>query len=146
MILADFVPLRLQRHLRLSGDYDRSSVTLTADPAILRLILHTLIGNAHKYTPDLGEIIVDIQTSSSECIISIANNGASITPEEQKHIYKCGHRTAHGRSVDPSGTGMGLYLMKSLVESSGGRTWFASHEGEYTTFFVLYPITGMIMK
>ena len=116
--------------------------TLRADPSLLSLILHTLLENACKYAPSNGIITTHTEKTADTFTFSIKNHGISLTPEEQKQVYEKSHRSAHARSVDPEGTGLGLYLMKSVVENTGGQTWCTS-DGQDTIFSVSYPLTGM---
>lgn len=124
----------------------QSNLAMMADRHILRLIFHTILSNAIKYTPKNGTITIDIRKNEQEYIISVANNGESIAPDEQLRIYEQNSRTDHARALDPEGTGLGLYLMKSIVEETSGRTWFTSIPGEDTIFYVAYPLTGMHKK
>lgn len=135
----------LQQGQTLVRKYD-NTLHVPANRDVLRLIFHTILSNAIKYAPKNGHITIDITKDEQEYTISIANNGEAIPAEEQTRIFERNVRSDHARAIDPEGTGLGLYLMKSIVDETCGRTWFTSVPGGDTTFFVAYPVTGMCRK
>ena len=124
-----------------------------ADPKLLRMVVQNLMSNAVKYTSDNGTIVVTLRPAHAEEILkagirktsgdyflfSVADNGFGIPKEEQAHIFSKLFRADNVRELDVEGTGLGLYIVKEVVEKLGGRVWFESVEHKGTTFFVVMP-------
>ena len=109
----------------------RAKVIKTAN-----VIFQNLLSNAVKYTQENGKIEVKIEKSKEWVIISIKDNGCGIPEDAKKQIFTKLFRADNVRAKEPSGTGLGLYLVKKLVDKLGGKVWFESTEGVGTTFFV----------
>jgi signal transduction histidine kinase len=121
-------------------------VKALADPKILRIIFQNLLSNAVKYTPDGGRLTISIKKTEEKIKIEVANNGVVIPKEEQAKIFDKLFRASNAQEMDPDGNGLGLYLLKSIVETGGGKVWFESEAGRDTVFFVEFPMPGMKEK
>ena len=111
-----------------------------ADPARLAQILINLISNAYKYTPEGGRIRVRAWQEGGYVYCAVSDTGIGISPEDQARLF-----TKFFRSEDPavremSGTGLGLCIVKSLVELQGGEIEVESQLGKGTTFTFSIPI------
>lgn len=95
-------------------------------------ILANLVGNAIKFTPEGGSIFIEAQISGNEARISVRDTGQGISDEELPHIFD---RFWQGRRKNHAGIGLGLSIVKGLVEAHGGRLWVESKLGAGTTFF-----------
>lgn len=103
-----------------------SSVYLT-DPKLLHIVFQNLITNAVKYTPVGGKIEFTISFDRKRTIrIKVSDTGYGIPKNQQKKIFTKLFRADNARDKDASGTGLGLYIVKSIVENSGGKIWFES--------------------
>jgi two-component system NtrC family sensor kinase len=111
---------------------------LKANPLRLRQMLDNLIGNAIKYTPPGGEIRVSVRAEGGQIILQVADNGPGIPPADQPRIFDKFYR---GENVpdDVPGSGLGLSIVKSIVDSHQGRIWVESILGQGSTFFVVLP-------
>jgi signal transduction histidine kinase len=136
------------KNQRLILDVPENLPAVWADPARLAQIITNLLSNAHKYTPDAGEIVVrarryqspENEPSSLELIhISVKDSGIGIEEEDQKKIFQQYFRTDNAKEM-ASGTGLGLSITRSLVEMQGGRIWFESKPEVGTTFSFTVPI------
>jgi signal transduction histidine kinase len=129
------------RSQRLSLDVPEYLPPVYADPARLAQILINLLSNANKYTPKGGRIGVRAWLQEGQVHCAVSDTGVGISPEDQAQLF-----TKFFRSEDPAvremnGTGLGLCIVKSLVELQGGEIEFESRRGEGTTFLFTLPIS-----
>lgn len=101
-------------------------------------VLSNLIHNAVKYSPEGGQVTVRLWDETDEVRVSVTDEGVGMTPEQQERLFQ-----PFERVVDPNrkivGTGIGLHLVKQLVEAHGGRISVESEYGSGTTFTVSLP-------
>ena len=122
------------------------------------MVFLNLLSNAVKYTPDKGKVSIDIGmvetvddfggriTAEKNFAVSVSDTGYGITASQQDKIFSKLFRADNVREKDVEGTGLGLYIIKAIVDLSGGSIWFDSKENQGTTFYVTLPITGMKKK
>jgi len=105
-------------------------------------IINNLLSNASKYTPQDGEIEIKLSLADEPgyLLMSIADNGVGISPEDQPKLFTLFYRAGNVRKTRASGTGLGLYITRSLVELHGGRIWFESVPDQGSTFYVTFSI------
>lgn len=139
----------LKHRLELSLEVDPEISAVTADEKKLKQIVYNLLSNAVKFTPDGGKVRVRarmVPNPQSEAIggfieISVADTGIGIPPLEQEKIFEPFTQLDGGYSRKYDGTGLGLYLVKKLVELHGGRVWVKSEGlGKGSTFYFTLPL------
>ncbi len=127
---------RLNLNLNLPVDIP----PLHGNPIRLRQLLDNLLGNAIKYTPEGGNITVEMELQSDQIIVRVSDNGPGVPPADQPHIFEKFYR-ASNVPKGVGGSGLGLAIVKSIVDSHQGRIWVESLMGRGTTFTVVLPLT-----
>lgn len=120
--------------------------TLNADKKILEMIFQNLLSNAIKYTPEGGNIVMDIKKIDSSLLISVSDTGLGVPEAAKDRIFQKMYRADNARINDPDGTGLGLYIVKAVLDQTGGKIWFESNENKGSTFYVSIPLAGMKAK
>ena len=129
------------KHLKLDATVDPSvPKQLRIDKEALRNALFNLIDNAIKYT-DQGKVSIRLHVVDGSLIAEVSDTGAGMTQEDLRDLFKKFHRGDVGRSHAEDGTGLGLYVVRKLVEAAGGRI-SASSPGpdKGSTFTVMLPV------
>ncbi|HYB00801.1 MAG TPA: PAS domain S-box protein [Ktedonobacteraceae bacterium] len=132
-----------RQHL-LTLNTANSSLVMEIDRARIEQVITNLLSNAIKYSPQGGPIELSLheEVESHTAFLSIRDHGMGIPVEQQARIFGRFVRAENARTSEITGTGLGLYLSRELVERHGGRLWFESIEGEGSTFFMSLPLPG----
>ncbi len=117
-------------------------LTISADRLKLSQILGNLISNAAKYSPEGGEVSVEVESFEGEVLFKISDQGVGISAEERERLFKQFQRV--GDQHLTSGTGLGLWLTRVLIQAHGGKIWVQSAPGEGSVFFFTLPLTPNI--
>ncbi len=142
-VLADISAEVTLKKLTVHVDDQAQHHPFRGDPALLRIVLQNLVSNAVKYTPAGGLVSVSILFHDHTLILQVTDTGIGIPEAAKSRIYDKLFRADNARGVDPVGNGLGLYMVKSVVQSSGGEISFVSEEGKGTTFTISFPDSGM---
>ncbi|MCC6554289.1 MAG: PAS domain S-box protein [Polyangiaceae bacterium] len=122
--------------LDLRLDVARDVPEVWADRDRLLQVFENLIGNAIKFTGAGGVITVGAAPNNGDVMFWVADTGAGITPESLPHVFE---RFWQARKGERRGAGLGLPIVKGIVESHGGRIWVESTVGRGSTFFFTIP-------
>jgi PAS domain S-box-containing protein len=133
------------RKIRFSFSHEKDIPLMQADPKLLRMVMQNILSNAIKYSPEGGKIDFSLSLQSNKNILlKISDTGYGIPRNQQDKIFTKLFRADNVRDKDTDGTGLGLYIVKSIVENSGGKIWFKSAvggENQGSTFYVTLPLT-----
>jgi two-component system, OmpR family, phosphate regulon sensor histidine kinase PhoR len=128
-------------HIRLRFLAEEGFPKIIADPSLLKLVVENLIDNAIRYTKGRGDVMVAVKKRDSKNIIFIVkDSGVGIPEKEKKFIFQKFFRAENASKHRTKGSGLGLYVCKTIIEKSGGKIWFKSKENKGTTFFATLPI------
>jgi signal transduction histidine kinase len=126
-----------RRRLRLTYETPDGLPLVQADADRLLQVLSNLLGNAIKFTPEGGQIAVRAESCGDEVQISVADTGPGIRPEDMEHLFDPFWQAERTASL---GAGLGLSIVKGIVEAHGGRAWAASKLTVGTTLYVTIPV------
>jgi signal transduction histidine kinase len=143
--LSELTPQTENKSLTIEKKYEKDLPTIKADPRLLRIIFQNLLSNSIKYTPEGGRIIISVYKNKTNMIVSIADNGYGIPKSQLPKVFTRLFR-ADNVVQKSEGTGLGLYIVKAVMDQTGGEVWFESEEGKGTTFYVAVPLKGMKRK
>jgi PAS domain S-box-containing protein len=115
-----------------------------ADETRLHQILLNLVDNAIKYSMPGTQVEIDFKIQGDELITTVADHGVGITKSQLDRLFTKFGRIYNPMSVQAGGTGLGLYIVKNLIESHGGRIWVTSWEGKGSKFRFTLPIAKQL--
>lgn len=126
------------KNVRLDVDLPSSAV-VSGDGERLAQVVRNLLANAINYTPEGGRVGVAVETKEREVEIRVSDTGVGISPEELPYIFERFYRVDKSRSRATGGVGLGLTIVKRLVEAHGGRIQARSEVDKGTIFVVSLP-------
>jgi PAS domain S-box-containing protein len=114
---------------------------LVADPVLLEDAFHALLHNALLYSREDGRVTIRTDVQHEHIVLSVADNGVGIAPENQPFIFERFYKVNTARSGDGSGAGLGLALVKKIAEAHDGQILFNTEPGKGSVFILVLPIT-----
>ena len=123
-------------------DFPPDFPIIDADPRWIRQVFRNIVDNAVKYSPEGGLIVIKGEIRSADVVISVADQGIGISPENLIPLFEKYYRVRSPASLHLPGTGIGLLLARTVVEAHGGRIWIDSKVGEGTTVYFSLPRDG----
>lgn len=117
---------------------------ITGDQSRLEQVMMNVIGNAIKYTPDSGHILVTAGAGEKNVWMEVSDDGIGIPEKDRSRIFDRFYRVDKARSRESGGTGLGLSIAKEIVERHAGTIGLVPHEGPGTTIRIELPITPPI--
>jgi signal transduction histidine kinase len=112
---------------------------ILSDDAKVQQIMHNLVSNALKYSPNGGEVAIGAREDGDGVRIWISDQGLGIPKEHLPKMFGQFHRVESSGHTGIKGTGLGLWLTKHMVEGHHGRIWVESEFGRGSTFFIWLP-------
>jgi two-component system sensor histidine kinase VicK len=147
-----------KKQIKLKTIFLKNNIVLMLDEPLFRMIIDNLVVNAINYATQGGEIKVECkqvkkgQTFAGKIleenyfVVVVSDNGCGIPQGQQSKMFTKFFRADNAREKHTDGTGLGLYIVKSILDHSGGSIWFTSRENKGSVFYVAIPITGMRVK
>ncbi len=145
-VLAELLQQTKEKKLNIKTKFDTKLSDYKTDSKLMRIIFQNLLTNAVKYTPEKGSITITLKKKTKKLLIEVTDTGYGIPKLEQPKIFTKLFRADNVRSKDTEGNGLGLYLVKSVVEEAEGSISFKSTENKGTTFSIILPLSGMKKK
>ncbi|HEV2282481.1 MAG TPA: ATP-binding protein [bacterium] len=132
-------PQAAQHHITLRTSA-AGALVVTADADRLLQVFTNLIDNAIKFTPDGGAVAVALRQDGADAVVSVADSGRGIPPDDLPRIFDRFYRVERSRSREAGGSGLGLAIAKHIVDAHGGRITVTSRPGVGSTFSVALPL------
>jgi|GEM_PF-894666 len=145
-VLKESQPDVKRKKIDIQEQYQANLPQLNVDEKLMRIVFQNLISNAIKYTPDKGQIHISLTTDGTMFKMFVKDSGFGIPKSQQGKIFSRLFRAENVVQKNIEGTGLGLYMVKSILEQAGGTVWFESEEGQGSTFYIELPLTGMKKK
>lgn len=125
--------------INIDGFENMGTVNVRADKDLLQQVIYNLIDNAVKFTPEGGTISFHAENDRKNTTVSIRNSGQGVSPEEISRIFERFYKVDKSRSYDTKGVGLGLYIVKTVINMHDGKIFAESSPGEYTEFRFVLP-------
>jgi signal transduction histidine kinase/DNA-binding response OmpR family regulator len=135
----DLSPLAESKRQSIAIKLPEGFPPIIADRQKLGLILVNLLSNAVKFTPEGGRIAIEAEWNEHEVLVSVNDTGIGIAPEEHKRIFERFYQVGDSLTRKHGGIGLGLSIVKGMVELCGGRIWVESEVGRGSTFTFSIP-------
>lgn len=129
------------KHLNLTTSFASETLIMKGDPVRLTQVVHNMLSNSVKYTPDGGDIELSVSLEAEVLKIRVCDNGIGIDPKTLPRIFDPYVRDARAIGFCGTGLGIGLTVARELVEAHGGKVTAASAgAGQGSEFIVLLPV------
>lgn len=142
--LKEFEPMIKEKNMEIVSDYASDISAVRADRKMIHILFQNLLSNALKYTPSGGRITVRLREEKDgdgrHVLIEVSDTGYGIPKNQYDKIFTKLFRADNIVSKDTEGTGLGLYLVKLIIDQLKGKIWFVSEEDKGTSFFITLPI------
>ena len=137
-VLTLLQPLAEAKAITLATGFAPELPNLKADPLLFSRLLQNLLENAIKYSPSRSNVKLDIQVKDSAIEFAVRDQGPGIAACDLPHLFETFYRGQ--REVDTQGFGLGLAMVKRIIDGHGGRIWVETAPGKGCTFFCTFPL------
>jgi len=138
-IIAEFEPLAKSSNIKIKLEVANALPKVFADTSRIKMVAENFLDNAIRYIKGKGEVKIKIESKNKRLLFSVQDNGVGIPQKDQRYIFQKFFRSQNVLKYQTRGSGLGLYIAKSLVERSGGKIGFKSKENKGSTFWFTLP-------
>ncbi len=135
-------PIIEKKHLTFHLTLQQEPLLVPVDKQRFWQITYNLLSNSLKYTPDWGKVEVNAKLTKTKFVLRVSDNGLGISKENLAKLFNIYYRTDSARTSSISGNGIGLYIVKTIVEAHQGDIFVESTVGEGSTFIIELPLLG----
>ena len=107
------------------------------DNDLITQVIYNLLENAAKFATPGTALFLGLETRGDKALVTVRNRGSTISPEELPRLFERFHKSDHSRSEDKDGVGLGLYIVKTILEQHKEKVWAASEDGVTTFAFTV---------
>ena len=134
-----FEQLISKKNIDVNGFDDLPKVIVHGDSAMIDQVIYNLVDNAVKFTNENGKILVNAATDKHYAYLSITNSGKGIPEKDIDKVFERFYKVDESRSTDVKSTGLGLFLIKSIIDLHGGTITAESEPDNFTRFMIKLP-------
>lgn len=157
-VIALFAKEIERKKLRIIRQDEDSLSHLQADKHLLTVILKNVISNAISFSKEGGEVVITVahveahtiideeKIDAESVVVTVKDQGIGIPQQDLSRIFSKMFKASNVNDVESTGSGLGLYITKSILDYIEGKIWFTSKEAAGTTFYVTLPMSGMKEK
>jgi len=148
-VIHGVMQLANDKNIEIKYNYPQKELPpVKIDRTLLHQVVHNLLTNAIKYSPSGQNAVIEVNLKNrkNDYLISVKDSGIGISQEERKRIFEKFFRSDNAVKAHAEGSGLGLYVAKIIIESSGADMWLRSRKGKGTTFYISIPHEGMSKK
>lgn len=138
-LISNLKPFAKASNVEIQLDIEENLPKIFIDPSQLKLIIENLIDNAIRYVKDKGTVEISLKRRESNVYFEVKDSGVGIPGRDRKYIFQKFFRARNILKYRTQGTGLGLYIAKSMIDQAGGKMGFKSKEGKGTTFWFTLP-------
>jgi signal transduction histidine kinase len=146
VVVDDIRPKMEERKQHFKVEIEDGIPEINLDPGLVGQVYRNMLINAMKYTPNGGTVTFSVKKEKDHVLTEVSDTGYGVPDDEKKKMFEKFFRGTNITKVETDGTGLGMYMAKLIVESSGGKIWFESTESKGTRFWFTLPLTGMQAK
>ncbi len=140
-VVTTLQPQARKTGVKIIEEIQATAPLIYADPQRMKQVLNNLVMNALKFTPQGGTVTIRIrQYNERFAVVSIADSGYGVPIEDRPHIFERFYQSNHSQQSKMGGYGLGLSIVKLIIEQHGGEIHFESVTGKGTTFFFTVPL------
>ncbi|MBI4709029.1 MAG: HAMP domain-containing histidine kinase [Candidatus Portnoybacteria bacterium] len=139
-IIRELSPMAKAANVSIVFEADEDLPMVLSDPDKMRMVFTNLMDNAIKYTKGKGQVNVAAQKKGDYIQVSVRDEGVGIPKNQQKFIFQKFFRSDNVMKHQTVGTGLGLFIVKAIVDANNGSIWFESQEDKGATFYFKIPI------
>ena len=125
---------------KLEVDFPPDFPPVSADPVKIEVILTNIVDNAMKFSPQGGTITIKGESSENEVLVIVADEGIGVPLRDRDRIFDRFYRIEDDSTKSTRGTGLGLYISKTLIEAHGGQIWVEGEPGRGSRFTFSLPM------
>lgn len=140
-VLASLQPLYETRELSLVVSLPEPPLFIYGDAARIWQIMYNLLNNAVKYTSERERVEIEVSCRGDSAVLRVSDSGRGLTPEQLTRLFDLHYRTAEAKASTVLGSGLGLYIVKTMAEAHNGEVKVDSVLGQGTTFTVRLPLS-----
>jgi len=129
-----------QKNIDITGLDEIDNITVNADKDLIYRVIYNLVDNAIKFTDEGGKIDFKLTTDSKNLFFAVSNTGEGISKADLPYVFERFYKTDKSRTATKKGTGLGLYIVKTIITKHGGKIGVTSTENGVTTFKFTLPL------
>jgi PAS domain S-box-containing protein len=135
----ELMPLVTEKHLQISLPSSDQAPLVAADRQLGKEVVANLLSNAVRYTPDGGSIRVELHQGNGAVEWAVHDTGIGVPESARRRLFEKFYRADNASTAHTEGSGLGLYIVRLILERSGGRVWYESRQGAGSTFRFTLP-------